>query len=61
MTRALTPPSPVTLAAFDEMFEAVKNWGRWGPDDELGTPQLHHSRQDRGGHVARAQRPHPSR
>ena len=19
------------------MFEAVKNWGRWGPDDELGT------------------------
>jgi hypothetical protein len=19
------------------MFEAVKNWGRWGPDDERGT------------------------
>src|ERR1700720_568893 len=32
-----TPPAPVTLAEFDETFEAVKNWGRWGPDDELGT------------------------
>ena len=33
----LTPPVPVTLAEFDEIFEAVKNWGRWGEDDELGT------------------------
>ena len=32
-----TPPAPVTLAEFDEIFETVKNWGRWGPDDELGT------------------------
>ena len=32
-----TPPAPVTLAEFDEIFKAVKNWGRWGPDDELGT------------------------
>jgi kynurenine formamidase len=37
MTRNPTPPAPVTLAAFDAMFEAVKNWGRWGPDDERGT------------------------
>jgi hypothetical protein len=37
MARTLTPPAPVTLAEFDAMFEAVKNWGRWGPDDELGT------------------------
>ena len=37
MTRTLTPPAPVTLANFDAMFEAVKNWGRWGPDDERGT------------------------
>jgi kynurenine formamidase len=22
---------------FDELFDAVKNWGRWGDDDELGT------------------------
>jgi kynurenine formamidase len=27
----------VSLAEFDEMFQAVKNWGRWGPDDQLGT------------------------
>ena len=27
----LTPPAPVTLAEFEEIFEAVKNWGRWGP------------------------------
>src|SRR6202161_1769115 len=33
----LTVPAPVTLREFDEIFEAVKNWGRWGPDDELGT------------------------
>jgi kynurenine formamidase len=37
MTRTLTPPAPVSLAAFDPMFAAVKNWGRWGPDDERGT------------------------
>jgi len=33
----LTQPARVTLREFDEMFEAVKNWGRWGWDDELGT------------------------
>ena len=33
----LTQPAPVTLAEFEEIFEAVKNWGRWGPDDERGT------------------------
>jgi kynurenine formamidase len=33
----LTRPAPVTLAQFNELFESVKNWGRWGPDDELGT------------------------
>lgn len=27
----------VSITEFEEMFEAVKNWGRWGPDDELGT------------------------
>ena len=37
MTRTLTPPPPMTLAAFNAMFESVKNWGRWGPDDERGT------------------------
>ena len=33
----LTPPARVTLRDFDEIFEKVKNWGRWGPDDQLGT------------------------
>jgi len=27
----------VSIAEFEEIFESVKNWGRWGPDDELGT------------------------
>jgi len=36
-TTERTPPAPVTLAEFDEIFEAVKNWGRWGDGDELGT------------------------
>jgi kynurenine formamidase len=37
MTRALTPPAPVSLKEFDRLFEQVKNWGRWGWDDERGT------------------------
>jgi len=27
----------VTVAEFEKIFESVKNWGRWGDDDELGT------------------------
>jgi kynurenine formamidase len=27
-------------SAFDELFERNKNWGRWGPDDELGRLNL---------------------
>jgi kynurenine formamidase len=27
----------ITLAEFEALFESVKNWGRWGDDDELGT------------------------
>lgn len=27
----------LTVAEFEQIFESVKNWGRWGPDDELGT------------------------
>jgi kynurenine formamidase len=37
VTQTQTWPARVTLREFDEIFEAVKNWGRWGPDDELGT------------------------
>ena len=32
-----TPGSLVSHEEFDQIFEAVKNWGRWGPDDQLGT------------------------
>lgn len=27
----------VSLAEFEAIYESVKNWGRWGPDDQLGT------------------------
>jgi kynurenine formamidase len=27
----------LSLAQFEAMFESVKNWGRWGTDDERGT------------------------
>ncbi len=27
----------VSLEEFERIFESVKNWGRWGPDDQLGT------------------------
>lgn len=27
----------VSLQEFEQIFESVKNWGRWGPDDQLGT------------------------
>jgi kynurenine formamidase len=32
-----TTPSPVSKGEFDKLFERVRNWGRWGPDDERGT------------------------
>lgn len=37
MSRALTFPRPVSLKEFDALFEQVKNWGKWGWDDERGT------------------------
>ena len=27
----------ISVEEFDHLFESVKNWGRWGPDDERGT------------------------
>ena len=30
-------PRPHNQAEFNALFEEVKNWGRWGEDDELGT------------------------
>ena len=37
MTVVAQKPATVSLAEFDRLFESVKNWGRWGPDDQLGT------------------------
>jgi kynurenine formamidase len=30
----------VSREEFERIFESVKNWGRWGPDDQLGTLNL---------------------
>jgi kynurenine formamidase len=30
----------IGVPEFEAIFESVKNWGRWGPDDELGTMNL---------------------
>lgn len=37
------PPStraPRNAAEFDELFQQIKNWGRWGADDQLGSANL---------------------
>jgi kynurenine formamidase len=37
MTQAMPSGAQVSLEEFEQIFESVKNWGRWGPDDQLGT------------------------
>jgi kynurenine formamidase len=32
--------APRNAAEFDAMFQQVKNWGRWGADDQLGSANL---------------------
>jgi kynurenine formamidase len=32
--------SPANAEQFDQLFQQVKNWGRWGADDQLGTVNL---------------------
>ena len=32
--------SPRNPAEFDTLFQQIKNWGRWGPDDQLGSANL---------------------
>ena len=32
--------SPVSATEFDELFQRVKNWGRWGAEDQLGSVNL---------------------
>ena len=29
--------APLSVQDFELLFDELKNWGRWGPDDELGT------------------------
>jgi len=33
-----TAGSVATIADFYRVAERVRNWGRWGTDDQLGTP-----------------------
>ncbi len=39
-----------TTAELDELFESLKNWGRWGPDDERGA--LNHQTDAHRAHAA---------
>src|SRR5438093_253757 len=34
------PRAPQNAAEFDVLFQQVKNWGRWGPNDQLGSANL---------------------
>ena len=34
---ALEKPEPMNELELDQLFEEIYNWGRWGPEDELGT------------------------
>ena len=34
------PPRDLTRADVEQMMEDLSNWGRWGPDDELGAANL---------------------
>jgi kynurenine formamidase len=35
-----TPRFPRNAAEFDQLFEQVSNWGRWGKNDQLGSANL---------------------
>ncbi len=37
MTSAIQRAPNISLTEFEALFESVKNWGRWGPDDVRGT------------------------
>ncbi len=37
MVLTYTGDKTITHAQFDELFESLKNWGKWGPDDARGT------------------------
>ncbi len=35
--KKMTRPDHMSAREFDQLFQKVCNWGRWGPDDERGT------------------------
>jgi kynurenine formamidase len=37
MNSRKTKSSRISLQEFEQLFESLKNWGRWGVDDEKGT------------------------
>jgi kynurenine formamidase len=37
MVLTYTGDKTITRAKFDELFESLKNWGKWGPNDARGT------------------------
>ena len=37
MASANTGPARISLEEFDRLFDSLKNWGRWGPEDDQGT------------------------
>lgn len=39
-TPAASTRAPRNAEEFDQMFNQIKNWGRWGKDDELGAVNL---------------------
>jgi kynurenine formamidase len=36
----VAPRTPKNSAEFDQLFHQLKNWGRWGKDDQLGAANL---------------------
>ena len=38
--QAPAPRSPLNAEEFDQLFHQVKNWGRWGAEDQLGSVNL---------------------
>ena len=39
-TEQTSAPPLVSQALYDHWIEELSNWGRWGPDDELGAFNL---------------------
>jgi kynurenine formamidase len=37
MSKSPVAGSRISAEEFDGLFESLKNWGRWGPDDDRGT------------------------